>query len=199
MTIRLISAIAAALFLSGCASSPVALEEANHGLSLTTQLRQELARYAGRLAAVDDMRQRELDDNIAANKERLLDIAGDDQLYEFSGQGKRLSAIKQLRGRVALLRAAAPAREGGTAHGGDLIGQRVPSLPAVDDSLGATGKAFGALGLELPFAERAALAASFFEEVRDEVKQNQNAAASIAAAAAKNLAVTTATSPSTVK
>ena len=205
MTIRLFTCMAAALLIAGCATAPVALEEAHHGLSLSTQLKQELAVYAARQAALDDMRKQQLGENIRTSQERLLDLPGDDQLYAFSGQDKRLSAIKQLRSRAALLAAAAAAKEAGAKHLEDLIGQLATPLPPVGEALGATGKAFGALGKELPFAERAALAASFLGEVREEVKKNQQAATSTAAAAAKEPAgsviapATPAAGPSTVK
>ena len=187
MTIRFLPCITAALLLAGCATSPVALEEAQHGLSLSAQLKQELALYARRQAAVDDMRKEQLGDNIKSYNARLLDLPGDDQLYEFSGQAKRLAALRQLRSRVALLGAAVSAKEAGVAHVEELISQLVTPLPPVGEALGATGKAFGALGRELPFAERAALAASFFEEVREEAKKNQAAATDIAASTAKEL------------
>ena len=40
------SAMAAMLLLAGCATSPLELEVANHGMSLATQLEGQLATYA---------------------------------------------------------------------------------------------------------------------------------------------------------
>ena len=179
-------------------TSPVGLEVANHGLSLTTQLEGQLVSYAKRQAVIDAMRRQEIDRTRAETRNDLLQQRQDEQLYAFSGQARYVTVIQQLRSRVALLRTAAMDPVADAAQVADQAGQTIPPQPALNKALGATGKAFGALGQELSFAERAALAASFFKEVQDEAKKNQEAADGIQAASAKRPPDTAATLPSTL-
>lgn len=176
------------LMAAGCKTPQVALDEANHGLSLTTELKSALSSYAIRQAAIDDMRKQQLGANIHTYNIRLLGQPADDQLYDISGQGQRLLVIKQLRSRIVLLRVEAETRQANNARLAQLQGSLVTALPPVGATLGATGKAFGALGTELPFFERATLAKTFVDDVNKTVRQNREAASAATAQEAKDLA-----------
>ena len=181
-------AMAAMLLLAGCATSPLELEVANHGMSLATQLEGQLATYATRQAVIDAMRRQEVDRTRAETREALLQHRLDEQLYAFSGQARQVAVIQQLRSRVALLRTAAMDPVADAAQVADQARQTIAPQSTPAKALGATGKAFGALGQELSFAERAALAASFFKEVQDEARKNLEAADSTQAATTKSTA-----------
>jgi hypothetical protein len=174
-----ISCLTAALLLSGCQTSQLAMDEANHGVSLTTELKAALSSYAARQEAIDALNQQQIDVRVKTDNEALIKQPASDQLQEISGQGQRLAVVRQLRSRIVLLTDAAAMRNAiGIGAGAAPASPAVAAL-ALDETLGGTGKAFSALGTELKFSERAAVAADFVNEVRKEVKENQDAEKSL--------------------
>lgn len=176
MNLHIIALMAIVASAAGCATPPVALQNANHGLALSKQLADELARYTALQGGVDSLRKQTIaQENITA-QDWLQNISSDEHLFSISGQTHLSEAVKNLRTLVRMS-AAASANKESDLHRLQLeMGAVASPLPAVDESLDLTGKAFGALGTQLSLSERAAIAAAFVKHVNDEIKTSRAAA-----------------------
>jgi hypothetical protein len=148
---------------------------------MSMQFSGELTGIEKRRNALENMIKQQQDKENKQDAGLLRNQPAEDQLDTLSGRDRMVSVKNNLRSRVALMEAA---RADSVAAGDSAP---VAPLPPLAGTVSATGQAFGALATELPFKERAALAASFFQQVAQEVKENREAASSNTAAANANL------------
>lgn len=175
-SIRIILAGLAATCLVACATSKVALDQANNGVALTAGLQRELASYDAQQKTIDNLRRQVVIDETLQAKRYLRENEFDDANASLVGIGGKSTAHSQMR-QAAELRAklaadtAADEKEILDAMNA-LMNPTSPPLPKI----AATQKTLADLGEELPFTDRLKLVTEFIKEVQAEVKSNKEAA-----------------------
>lgn len=166
----------AAICLAACATSNVALDQANNGVALTAGLQRELATYDAKQRTIDKLRRQVIIDETLEAKRYLRDNEFGDANAALAGSSGK-SAVHNQMLQAAELRSklvadrAADEKEVRDAMDA-LMTPAVPPLPKI----AITQKTLASLGEELPFEDRLKLVTRFIKEVQAEVKSNREAA-----------------------
>jgi hypothetical protein len=163
----------AVLVLAGCATPPVAMQNANKGMIMATEIRTDLERYElGQRAVTAKRTERLLGDLELAGHSRNSAVI--EQNLVASGADRQLTALRALQARGALLAEAQALRDKDTAAREAMWESlQQPAKPPAAE-LNAAARAFGVLGAEQTNAERAKQAFDFAQELYREVGQDRD-------------------------
>lgn len=164
--------IGSALLLAACTTPQAALDQANHGVKLTEDLRIELARYQRNTEIAGKRRIKVIERDEAYISTVSANGALTDFLRGKSGMSDRLAAENLLRDtgdeRGKFIDEQEKARQELAARLAELLKE----LPSPSEKLGAVQKAMAELGSELSPSERVKIVAGFLSEVKTITDKN---------------------------
>jgi hypothetical protein len=178
---RLFLSLLFAAAVAACATPQQALDQANHGVKLTEDLRNELTRYQRNTEIAEKRRSKVIQEDEAY----IATVSATGSLTDFlrakSGMSDRLAAEALLLQVAEQRGKAIDEQEKARQELTNRLAQLVKDLPSPAEKLGAVQKAMADLGSELSPAERVKIVSTFVSEVKALTDKNAMKASGAAA------------------